>query len=255
MSLPRLVIVGGSGRVALAFSKAASASYAITSLVRSKDHFDAISSTGAHPKLLSIEDASVEQVRAELEGADAVLFSAGAGGKGAKERTKAVDELGAIKVFDALDQLTGPKPYLVLVGAIDTRDPSKPPPSHYTQEDIDQSKKVHESIGAYYDAKLAADRNLSKRTSFPWTIIRPGHLLDDAATGKATAGVTGIGGVTRADVASAILALFRLSPSDRKKASGLALDLVQGTDRDAPLEEAVKQAVEKGESSLSMSLE
>lgn len=98
MSLPRLVIVGGSGRVALAFSKAASASYAITSLVRSKDHFDAISSTGAHPKLLSIEDASVEQVRAELEGADAVLFSAGAGGKGAKERTKAVDELGAIKV-------------------------------------------------------------------------------------------------------------------------------------------------------------
>lgn len=59
----------------------------------------------------------------------------------------------------------------------------------------------------------------------------------------------------RADVASAILALFRLSPSKRQKASGLAIDLVQGTDRDAPLEEAVEQAVEKGESSLNMSLE
>lgn len=38
-----------------------------------------------------------------------------------------------LQVFDALEQLTGPKPYLVLVGALDTRDTSKPPPAHYVR--------------------------------------------------------------------------------------------------------------------------
>jgi len=98
MTLPRLVVVGGSGRVALLFSQKASSLFSITSLVRSKDHFDAITKTGANPKLLSLEDASVDELARDFEGADAVLFAAGAGGKGGKERTVKVDQEGAIKV-------------------------------------------------------------------------------------------------------------------------------------------------------------
>ena len=98
MSLPRLVIVGGSGRVAVKFSQAASPYFHIESLVRNKDHFDAISKTGANPKLLSLEDASVDELAGDFNGADAVLFAAGAGGKGGKERTVKVDQEGAIKV-------------------------------------------------------------------------------------------------------------------------------------------------------------
>lgn len=96
-----------------------------------------------------------------------------------------------------------------------------------THEDIDGSKKAHEAIGAYYEfvlpsllplraltlpsrsAKLAADQNLSRRTTFPWTILRPGHLLDDEPTGWVTAGKTGMGGVT---VRSASLCLPVLLP-------------------------------------------
>ncbi|BGP38823.1 hypothetical protein JCM10449v2_002761 [Rhodotorula kratochvilovae] len=249
-ALPRLVIVGGSGRVALLFSNLASPHFRISSLVRSEAHFDAIRTAGAEPKLLSLEDASVDELAADFHGAEYVLFSAGAGGKGGKDRTVKVDQEGAIKVFDALERLPEPKPYLVLVGALDTRDTSQPPPAHYTDKDIEESKKAHAAIGAYYDAKLAADQNLSKRAAFPWTILRPGHLLDTPATGRVTLGKTGMGGVTREDVAAALLALFRLPSSARTKASGRALDLVQGTERDAPVEEAVKAAVEGGESSL-----
>jgi hypothetical protein len=34
------------------------------------------------------------------------------------------------------------------------------------------------------DAKLKADKSLLKRTAFPWTILRPGLLTEDAATGQ-----------------------------------------------------------------------
>jgi len=121
MSLPRIVVVGGHGKaspllfslflvplradvskslpqVALHFARLASPSYSVTSLVRSEDHFQDIKQTGATPKLLSLEDASVDELKNAFDGAKGVLFAAGAGGKGGKERTKKVDEEGAIKV-------------------------------------------------------------------------------------------------------------------------------------------------------------
>ena len=70
---------------------------------------------------------------------DVVLFSAGAGGKGGPERTKAVDEHGAIKVFDAIEQSGVAKAdgfrRFMLVSAVDVRDKTKPPPSWYQQQE------------------------------------------------------------------------------------------------------------------------
>jgi hypothetical protein len=55
---------------------------------------------GATPAILSLEDASTAEITKLLSDtqADAVLFSAGAGGKGAPERTRLVDYDGALKV-------------------------------------------------------------------------------------------------------------------------------------------------------------
>ncbi|GAA5834862.1 hypothetical protein JCM5353_004904 [Sporobolomyces roseus] len=245
MSLPRIVVVGGHGKVALHFARLASHSYSVTSLVRSEDHFQDIKQTGATPKLLSLEDASVDELKDAFDGAKGVLFAAGAGGKGGKERTKKVDEEGAIKVFDAIEKTQGEKPKLILVGALDTRDLSKPPPSHYTEKDIEQSKKAHDAIGAYYDAKLAATRNLHTRSSFPWIELRPGHLSDSQGTGKISLGLTSMGSVPREDVAKVLVSLFD-QPRDAAKA--LTLDLIEG---ETSVDEAVKAAVEKGESSFS----
>lgn len=100
MAGQRIVVVGGSGKVALAFTRLAHRQqrYAVSSLVRNEAHFDAIRDAGGAPRLLSIEDATVGDLKSEFEGVQGVLFAAGAGGKGPKERTSKVDEEGAIKV-------------------------------------------------------------------------------------------------------------------------------------------------------------
>lgn len=245
MALPRIVVVGGHGKVALHFARKASSTFAITSLVRSESHFHDIEQLGATPRLISLEEASVEQLSQVFQGCQGVLFAAGAGGKGGQERTVKVDQEGAIKVFDAIDHLTDAKPKLILVGALDTRDLDKPPPGHYTVEDLQDSKKAHDAVGAYYEAKLAATRNLHTRTSFPWIELRPGHLRDDAPTGKVSLGTTHMGSVTREDVATVLVSLFQ---QPRLAANGLTLDLISGP---TPIDQAVEQAVEKNETSFS----
>ena len=100
---------------------------------------DEIAKTGATPYVLSLEDASVKDF-AELfdkEQPDGVVFSAGAGGKGGEERTKAVDYegmsmssdagkvvrsypwIGALKIFDALESSNTHR--IVMVSAADLR--------------------------------------------------------------------------------------------------------------------------------------
>jgi hypothetical protein len=90
-----------------------------------------IKDISATPLLLSLEDASVADFSNAFKGYDVVYFSAGAGGKGGEERTKKVDYEGALKIFDAIEGVEGPiKPRLILVSALDVRDPEKIP-AHY----------------------------------------------------------------------------------------------------------------------------
>lgn len=65
----------------------------MVSVVRSDRSFPEIRETGAEPRILSVEDAKVSDFVKLFEEIkpDAVIWSAGAGGKGGVERTKAVD--------------------------------------------------------------------------------------------------------------------------------------------------------------------
>lgn len=63
---------------------------------------------------------------------DAIIFAAGAGGKGDKSRTRKVDYEGAVKVFDALESANTKR--LVLVSSTDTRKRDGPYPAHYNEE-------------------------------------------------------------------------------------------------------------------------
>ncbi|KDN43016.1 hypothetical protein RSAG8_06339, partial [Rhizoctonia solani AG-8 WAC10335] len=110
-----LAIIGGHGKVALHLARlAASRGHRITSVIRDSSHRQDISNTGATPQVMSLEDALASdftQLFTDLK-ADVVYFSAGAGGKGGEERTKAVDFHGAVKIFDAIDGVNGKKPRL-----------------------------------------------------------------------------------------------------------------------------------------------
>jgi len=77
----------------------------------------------ATPLLLSLEDASAINYSKAFKGDHVVYFSAGAGVGGEEERTKKVDYEGALKVFGAIERPL--KPRLILVSALDIRDPGK----------------------------------------------------------------------------------------------------------------------------------
>lgn len=62
-----------------------------------------------------------------------MVFAAGAGGKGDRSRTRAVDYDGAVKVYDAMESANVRR--LVLVGAVDVRDREGEVPGWYTKED------------------------------------------------------------------------------------------------------------------------
>ncbi len=85
--------------------------------------------------MLSLEDCTVPDLTALLSETepDAIVFSAGAGGKGDKSRTRKVDYEGAVKVYDAMESSNVRR--LLYVGAMDIRDRQKPKPEWYTSDD------------------------------------------------------------------------------------------------------------------------
>ncbi|KAH8829350.1 NADH(P)-binding-domain-containing protein [Flagelloscypha sp. PMI_526] len=207
-----IVIVGGHGGVRMPFSE--------------------IEAASAKPLVLSIEHSSVEDFAKVFEGADVVVWSAGAGGKpgpdgqAAAERTKAIDQEGAIKVFDALEK-TSTKPRLVLVSAIDD------------ENDKEISQKYGKVLETYIKAKYIADKNLTKRTAFKWTILRPGGLTNEPGTGKASVGKTHLSPtISRDDVAKALAVLV-----DREDIAGFAIDIIGG---ETSIEEGIEAFVKNG---------
>lgn len=104
--------------------------HSVTSIIRDPAQENDIKELSATPLVLSLADAPVADFTKAFQGADVVYFSAGAGGKGGEEMTKKIDYEGAVKTFDALEGVEGKKPLLILVSAIDVRDPEKIP-AHY----------------------------------------------------------------------------------------------------------------------------
>lgn len=106
-------------------------------------------------------------------------------------------------------------------------------------------------------AKYDADKDLVKRTSFKWTILRPGGLSNDPGVGKASIGRTHITSTIsvslyrnftpichliffkRDDVAHTLALLL-----DRPESAGLAIDIVGGEEK---IEDALDVFIKKGE--------
>jgi len=151
-----------------------------------------------------------------------------------------VEYEGALKVYDAIEGVEGPvKPRLILVSALDIRDPEKIP-AHYNEDDIGRSSRIRKAIPAYMHWKYEADKNLVKRTAFKWIILRPGGLSNNPGEGNVDAGRTHLGKtISRDDVAEALAALL-----DREDAAGLAIDIAGG---DKPIQEALDAVIKKGE--------
>ncbi|WP_432167486.1 SDR family oxidoreductase [Streptomyces sp. bgisy031] len=212
----RIVIAGGHGQIALRLERLLAArGDEVAGIIRRAEQADNLRDAGAEPLVCDLESASVEEVTGLLEGADAVVFAAGAGPGSTAGRKDTVDRAAAVLFADAAER-AGVRRY-VMVSAMGAD------PAHQGDEIFD----------AYLRAKGEADASVRARTGLDWTILRPGMLTNDAGTGLVRLEAsTGRGPVTRDDVA-AVLAELLETPAT----AGLTLELVSGS---APVTVAVK---------------
>ncbi|WP_338886114.1 NAD(P)-dependent oxidoreductase [Rhodococcus sovatensis] len=185
--MSRIAIFGGHGQVALRLAPLLIAQgHQVGSIVRNPDHVDDIANIGATPLVADIEYLDVEKIAALIDGFDAVVWSAGAGG-GNPDRTYAVDRDAAIRSMDAAGRV-GISRYVMV---------------SYFGAGPDHGVEESSSFHAYAEAKAAADEYL-KSTSLSWTILGPSALTLDQGTGSITTRENGATGtsVTRDDVAA-----------------------------------------------------
>lgn len=165
----RIAIAGGHGQVArLLGQRLSGEGHDVVGLIRTPEQADDLRAAGMEPAVISLEDASVDDVAEVINGCDAVVFAAGGGPESGRARKWSVDLMGAVLLADAAEQ-AGVRRY-VMVSSIGSDAP----------ENVDAGV-----FQVYLYAKGGADADLRTR-DLDWTIVRPGMLTDDAPTGQVT---------------------------------------------------------------------
>ena len=191
--MTRIAIVGGHGQVARHLIHVLRrADHEPVALVRREAYRDELEARGAVVRILDIEQDDAAAFAAAFEGCGAVVFAAGGGPDGNLERKRTVDLEGSLKSVEGA-RLAGIERF-VQVSAINVDDPLPP--------------DTGEVWRAYVEAKRDADAAL-RASDLAWTVIRPGRLTDDPATGLVALGPdVARGDVTRADVAAVLAAVL-----------------------------------------------
>ena len=148
------------------------------------------------------------------EGCDAIIFTAGGGPGSGDARKETVDRQGALKLIEAAKDY-GVRRY-VMVSAMGADDPESGP----------------EGMRPYLRAKGSADETL-RESGLDYTIVRPGRLTDEPATGRVDAALSlnRRGEISREDTAHVLLATLVAANTH-----GKTFEVLSG---DTPVDEAV----------------
>lgn len=211
----RVMIAGGHGQIAMHLTaQLAENGDRPIGLIRNPDHATDIAAIGGSSVVVNLEQVTSEALAEQIAGADAVVFAAGAGPGSGAARKLTVDLGAAVKLIEAAG-LAGVRRY-VMVSAIN---------ADAYDADSDDVYQV------YLRAKSEADRAL-RESGLDWTIVRPGRLTDDDATGRVRiAESVPRGDIPRVDVASVIGECLR-----DQRAIGAQFELVSG---DTEITEAI----------------
>jgi uncharacterized protein YbjT (DUF2867 family) len=214
-----VAIAGAHGQIARRLTRLLAArGDRIRGLIRNPAHADDVRADGAEPVLLDLETAGADQVAAAIDGADAVVFAAGAGPGSGAERKMTVDRDGAVALVRAADA-AGVGRYVIVssVGA-------EAPPDG---DDV---------FSVYVRAKAEADQAVMAG-DLDWTVVRPGPLTDAPGTGTVRLETEPFrDDVTRDDVARVIAATLA-----EPRSAGLILYVADG---DVPVEDALAATLE-----------
>jgi nucleoside-diphosphate-sugar epimerase len=213
-----VAIAGGHGQIARRLASLLSArGDTVRGLIRNPGHAAAVHAAGADPVVCDLEQSEAGAIAEAIEGADAVVFAAGAGPGSGTARKLTMDRDGAIKLLDAA-RAVGARRYVIIssVGA------ENPPPGD-------------EPFNVYLQAKAAADEAVAA-SDREWTIVRPGRLTDEPGTGCVRVQPDAFRGEVPRDDVAALLAAVLAEP----RSAGATLYVNAGDD---PVEDALAKGL------------
>lgn len=211
-----VAIAGGHGRIALELTRLLSGrGDEVRSLIRNPDHAGEVTAAGAADAIFcDLETDDVDRVANAIQGADSVVFAAGAGPGSGADRKETMDFGGAVKLIEAAQRQD--VRHYVMVSSMGA----------------DADREGDEVFEVYLRAKGRADAELAE-SGLGYTIVRPGGLTDEPATGKVFASESGErGSIPRADVAAVLAATLA-----EENARGKTFEVISG---ETPIEDAVK---------------
>lgn len=208
-------IIGGAGNVGRALAaQLAGRGHRVRALHRSTAQAAMLQQLGAVPVAGDLVAMDAHALAEQLDGSEVLVFTAGAGGKGGVEATRAVDGAGLEKAVAAA-RLAGVR-RLLLVSAF---------------PEAGRGTVVSDTFEVYMAVKKAAEVHLAQ-SDLDWVILRPGTLTDAPGTGRINAGpAIAYGDISREDVAATLLALIERPAISRV--------IIEATAGDTPIAEAL----------------
>ncbi|MBD7954852.1 SDR family oxidoreductase [Stenotrophomonas sp. Sa5BUN4] len=206
--MSQVFVVGAAGKVGRHLVRQlAQRGHRVRALHRRAEQADALRADGAAPVSGDLQQVDAVELAELLAGSDVVVFSAGAGGKGGVETTRAIDGRGLELTVDAARR-AGVQRFL-LVSAF---------------PEAGRGKPMSDTFEVYMEVKKQADVYLAA-SGLEWVILRPGTLSDAEGSGRVTAGpAIAYGEVPRADVAATLVALV-----ERPGITRAIIELTAGT--------------------------
>ena len=203
----KILVIGANGKIGTHLCKKLRDHEAFipVAMIRKEEQKEKFSGDGIETVTGDLED-SVKNLSGLCTGFDAIVFTAGSGGKTGADKTLLIDLDGAVKSMEAA-KAAGVQRY-VMVSALQAHN----------------RENWNTSIKHYYAAKHYADKELM-RSGLDYTILRPGRLTDEPGTGKVSLSknLPERGSIPREDVASVIVEVL-----SNKNTIGKDLDLLSG---------------------------
>ncbi len=205
----KVLVVGANGKIGkkLVDLLQNENKHAVRAMVRSEEQSEAYANKGIETVLANLE-GSVDELAEAMKGCDAIVFTAGSGGSTGADKTLLIDLDGAVKTVEAAEKVGIDR--FIMVSALQAH----------------KRENWNEHILPYYVAKHYADRMLLA-SNLNYTIIRPGGLTDETATGRIQLGENLTRGfIPRGDVAKVIAASL-----DDSRTYKRSFDLVSGEEQ------------------------
>lgn len=210
----KIFIIGAAGQIGRRLSRLlAERGHAARALHRKPEQAAALLALGATPVAGDLTGLSGEDLAGLMEDAEAIVFTAGAGGAG-RERTDAIDGRG-LETAVAAARTAGIGRF-VLVSAF---------------PEALRDRAPSEGFEHYIRVKKLADAHLAA-SGLDYVILRPGTLTDDPGTGRVRANLAlPYGRIPRDDVALTLAAIL-----ERPDLRRLIIELTAG---DTPVDDAL----------------